>query len=59
MSGSNWLLEAGTSIPCVHMQMLLLGGDQEQQSPAVPHGSLINEVSGFPAIVLFISSISR
>lgn len=37
MSGSNWLLEAGTSIPCVHKQMLLLGGDREQQSPAVPH----------------------
>ena len=37
MSGSNWLLEAGTSIPCVHMQMLLLGGDRELQSPAVPH----------------------
>lgn len=37
MSDSNSLLEAGTSIPSVHMQMPVLVVDQEQPSPAVLH----------------------
>lgn len=47
MSDSNSLLEAGTSIPSVHMQMPVLVVDQEQPSPAVlPLGASLMRFQG-------------